>query len=63
MKTYYVMVDRPAQVIQGHRHNMRYINKPRREHRTLMSAVTEAERLSKKCKSRALVLEVVFVTE
>lgn len=58
MSIYYVMVDRPAIKFQGDR-KIRHTNKPRREHRSLDSALSEAIRLSNKTKGRVLVLEVV----
>lgn len=54
---FYCMVDRPPQRPAGKRFN----NKPRREHKTLEIAEKEAIRLTKKLKSRVLVLEVIKI--
>lgn len=61
-EVWYVMIDRPALRVQGSR-RVRQINKPRREHYSFLSAHTEAIRLAKKTKSRAMVLKVEIVVE
>jgi len=55
---YYVMLDSPS--IKTESRKVKHLNKPRKEHLTKESAITEAHRLVKKTGFRAVVLEVIY---
>jgi len=59
---YYIMLDSPAIKVSGTR-KVRQTNKPRREHKSLESALTEAKRLNEKTGYKALILKVVEVVQ